>query len=120
MRGGASVVRHCKRCRAAGHAGRCKGRFGSLRGTYREEIGIAVGPAVRVRSDVSVERGRVNVSVASPEDDVTSVEVTPRKPALVEGVARVDADGFVVTFEAVGGKARDITYTLEFRSEATG
>jgi hypothetical protein len=101
-------------CPYAEDTGRCEGRISSLDEAYSHEIYAERRVAVGFSANVSVEQGRVNVSVESPNGDVTSVVATPQEPAVFEGMAVVRSEYFDVTFEPVDGKAFGIHFVVEY------
>ena len=79
-----SVVGSRQSCTHKMGSGSCKGSYRKLTGTYGEDIEndrIFASDAIQVQVEVSVESGVVRVSVESPDEEVSSVEASPGKPA---------------------------------------
>jgi hypothetical protein len=116
-----SVYNQFQSCSWTEGSGSCKGSLGRLSGAYPENIkndSLSNRDAVQVRAEVSVEQGKVNVSVESPEGEIASVAAGPGSPVMLEGLAEISFDEFNVTFEAVDGEARGISYTIEYQLDS--
>jgi hypothetical protein len=112
-----SVTRSRRRCSANSSGGRCTGSYGTLRGTYSEDVEstrIFLNTPVHVEVTASAEEGRVKVYVRSPEDKITSVEASPGKPASLEGIAKGQGEEFRVYFEAVDGEASGVSFEIVY------
>lgn len=113
-----SVVGSRESCSSRGGSGTCKGSWRKLSGTYGQDIEdewISGGEAITVKAQVSVESGTVRVSVESPDDQVSSVDVAPGKPATLVGIAEGAFEEFEVRFEAVEGEATGISYEIAYQ-----
>jgi hypothetical protein len=56
--------------------------------------------ALQIRTDLSVEQGRVRASFESPDGQIQSVEAAPGNPVVLEGVAKPYVDGPDLYFRA--------------------
>lgn len=115
---GGSVSGSRQRCSHKGDSGQCTGSFAKLSGTYTlnvENDRIFNNAPVHVQIQVSVESGPLKVWVRSPGDETTSVEVSPGRPATLDGVAVGDADEFDVKFQALDEQAEGISYEITYQ-----
>lgn len=110
-----SVLGSSSSCRQGGGGGSCEGRYRTLRGTYGADVedeNIDTGDSLQVQVDVSVESGRVSVSVEAPDGERASATAEPGQPARLLALAAGEWEGFEVRFEAVDGEASGVTYTI--------
>ena len=113
-----SVVGSRQSCTHRMDTGSCKGSYRKLSGTYGEDIEndrIFYGAAIRVKAEISVESGTLWVSVESPESEVSSVQVTPGQPTILEGVAKGSAGEFVVRLQAVDSEVTGVSYDIVYQ-----
>jgi hypothetical protein len=110
-----SVIGSSSSCRQGGGGGTCEGRYRTLRGSYGEDIedeSVDSGDSVQVKVDVSVESGRVSVSVETPDGERAGATAEPGQPASLIALAAGEWEGFEVRFEAVEGEAGGVSYTI--------
>ena len=115
---GGSVTGSRERCSHKVDSGECAGSFKKLSGTYTLDVEndrIFNNTPVQVRVQVSVESGPLKVWVKSPDDETTSVEVSPGQMATLTGVAVGQADQFGVKFQATEGEAEGISYEISYQ-----
>jgi hypothetical protein len=116
--GGGTAIATRQSCSGTFASGTCQGSIGRLSGVHA--IGVEGDPdgfadAAQVRAEITVERGRLNVSVESPDGDVESVEVSPGSAAVLEGEVEITFEEFDISFEALDGEASGIAYTVEYQ-----
>lgn len=115
---GGSVSGSRERCSHKVDSGQCTGSFAKLSGTYTlnvENERISSGTPVHVQVQVSVESRPLKVWIQSPGDEITSVEVSPGRPATLAGVAVGDADEFDVKFQALDEQAEGVSYEITYQ-----
>ena len=113
---GGSAVGSGESCDRSGNAGTCKGSYSKLSGAYSKTVKADLVHAnVPVDITVSVESGTVRVSAKAPDGTVSSAEANPGTPATLSGKATGALGQFTVTFEAVGGDATGVTYTIAYQ-----
>ena len=113
-----SAVGSGESCDRNGNAGTCKGSYSKLSGAYSKTVKadlVHANDAVPVDITFSVESGTVRISAKAPDGTVTSAEATPGTPATLSGNATGALGQFTVTFEAVGGDATGVTYTIAYQ-----
>ncbi len=113
-----SAVGGSESCNRTGNSGTCTGSFSKVSGTFAKTVKvdrIHVNDAVPVDVTVSVEGGTLRASVKSPDGTLASAEATPGNPAKFSGTATGGLDQFTVTFEAVGGEATGVAYTIAYQ-----
>jgi hypothetical protein len=113
-----SAVGSGESCDRNGNAGTCKGSYSKLSGAYSKTVKadpVHANDAVPVDITVSVESGTVRVSAKAPDGTVASAEANPGTPATLSGNATGALGQFTVTFEAVGGDATGVTYTIAYQ-----
>jgi hypothetical protein len=113
-----SIVGGRESCTHRGSSGVCDGTWKKLAGTYGKDVeneSISSGDAVDVQVQVSVESGKVRVSLQSPDGEESSVEVEPGKAATLSGMAEGSFEEFEVRFEAVEGEASGVAYTISYQ-----
>jgi len=113
-----SAVGSGESCDRNGNAGTCKGSYSKLSGAYSKTVKadlVHANDAVPVDITFSVESGTVRISAKAPDGTVTSAEATPGTPATLYGNATGALGQFTVTFEAVGGDATGVTYTIAYQ-----
>lgn len=104
-------------CHRSGNNGTCDGTFSKLSGTYTKKIkadNVHVTDAIPVDVTVTVGSGTVRVSVKAPDGTVTSAEAKPGNSASLSGNSTGASDEFPVTFEAVGGDATDVSWSISY------
>jgi hypothetical protein len=115
---GGSAVGSGESCDRSGNAGTCKGSYSKLSGVYSKTVkanGVHTNDSVPVEITVSVENGTVRVSAKAPDGTLASADAKPGASATVSGQATGALDEFTVTFEAVGGDATGVTYTIAYQ-----
>lgn len=113
-----SVIGSRESCRSSAGSGTCEGTFNKLKGTYGKDIedeSVFSGDAIDVEVRASVESGSVRISVESPEDEITFIEISSGNSGTLMGVASGEFDGFEVVFEALEGEATVITYQITYQ-----
>ena len=112
-----SAVGGSQSCNRSGNTGTCAGTFSTLSGTYTKKIEAQyarTNDEVPVEISVTVEQGTVRVSVTAPDGTVASADATPGSPASLSGTSTGNNDEFPVTFEAVGGDATGVSYSISY------
>jgi hypothetical protein len=113
-----SVIGSKESCRSSAGSGTCEGTFNKLKGTYGKDIedeSVFSGDAIDVEVRASVESGPVRISVESPDDEITFIEISSGNSGTLIGVASGEFDGFEVVFEALEGEATVITYQITYQ-----
>ena len=114
---GGSAVGGSESCNRSGNTGTCEGTFSKLSGTYTKKIEAQyarTNDEVPVEISVTVEQGTVRVSVTAPDGTVASADSTSGSPASLSGTSTGNNDEFPVTFEAVGGDATGVSYSINY------
>ncbi len=120
--GGGSVSGMRGTCRSIGDSGSCDGGYNRLSGVYRQRLDLDFyqsGDAVQVDATVTVESGRVRISITAPDGTLTSAEAVSGSPASISGLgtAARGAAGTTylsITYEAIDGEVSGLAYAIEF------
>jgi hypothetical protein len=113
-----SAIGGSESCNRSGDAGTCTGSYSKISGTYTKTVKvdrIHVNDAVPVDITVAVESGTLRASAKAPDSTLAAADATPGNPATVSGMATGGLNQFTVTFEAVGGEAAGVTYTIAYQ-----
>lgn len=113
-----SAVGGNESCNRSGNSGSCTGTYSTISGTYTKNVKVDrlhVNDAVQVVVTASVTGGTLKVSVKQPDGLISSAEATPGQPLNFSGTAIGALDQFPVTFEAVGGDATGVQYTINYQ-----
>ena len=113
-----SVVGSSQRCQWGGSGGVCDRTIQKLSGTYGVDIEddeIFSGDTIDVEAEVFLGTGVLNVSVESPDARITSIQVSPNRPAKLTGQAEGDFSAFEVKFEAVDGDVENIVWSISYQ-----
>ena len=112
-----SAIGGSESCNRSGNSGTCDGTFSKLSGAYTKKIeadNVHVNDVIPVDVTVTVGSGTVRVSVKGPDGTVTSAEAKPGSSASLSGNSTGGVDEFPVTFEAVGGDATDVSWSVSY------
>ena len=112
-----SAIGGSQSCNRSGNTGTCAGTFSTLSGTFTKKFEAQyarTNDEVPVEISVTVEQGTVRVSVTAPDGTAASADSTPGSPANLSGISTGNNDEFPVTFEAVGGDATGVSYSINY------
>ncbi len=112
-----SAIGGSQSCNRSGNTGTCAGTFSTLSGTYTKKFEAQyarTNDEVPVEISVTVEQGTVRVSVKAPDGTIASADAAPGSPASLSGISTGNNDEFPVTFEAVGGDATGVSYSINY------
>lgn len=104
-------------CRYSVGGGSCDGSYDVLGGRTLASVDddhIVSTDALQIRTEVSVEQGRVRASFESPDGAIESAEATPGNPVVLEGVAKPYVDGPELYFEPIDGDATQVQYGMQY------
>jgi hypothetical protein len=113
-----SVVGSTRTCEKSGLTGACEGHINKLSGTYGLEVKndrLRSDDTIDVEIEVFIGEGNLNVSIVSPEGNISSVQVLPNRPKKLVGQVAGDDAMFEITLEAVEGDVQSILWTVSYR-----
>jgi len=105
-------------CKGGSRQGECSGVLNKLNGTFYKSIDIESlqtnEPDLVLEAVVSVGSGTVIVYVYDSAGQQHAVEVKAGETASLVGMASAMSNDFMVFFEAVGGEADQVKYTVRY------
>lgn len=103
----------------SGDSGRASGAYAAVTGRFTHRVQgvrIAAGSAVKVQARFAVQKGSLEVSVTSPDGQVSKATAQPSQPADLSGVTTMGGnERLPVVLQAGGGQAAEgVEYTIRW------
>lgn len=118
---GGSVSGTRQSCRASGGTGTCEVKINKLTGTVTHRVQTDFyheGDPVFVEIDITVQSGEMRLTIESPDEFLSSVQVSTGTNNTLTGIATVDSfmdEVYIpLTLEALNGDAEGLAFTLSY------